>query len=138
MRKSSLARVVAWLLLGPALVVASMAIAPSEAEAGRRVIRAGARAVVPMMRDRSGGEQKADEASTSTNEGGESAAPGIATPIEPARAAAAVTAKPAAPAKPADVEVAGCAPGNYCIVCLAGCTGNVDGVVSAVAKLNKN
>ena len=138
MRKSSLARVVAWLLLGPALVVASMAFAPSEAEAGRRVMRAGARAVAPMLRDRSGGEQKADEASTSTDEGGESAAPGNATPIEPARAAAAVTAKPAARVKPADIDIAGCAPGNYCIVCLAGCTGNVDGVVSTVAKLNKN
>lgn len=140
MRVSVFVRALAWLLLGPALVVAAMAFAPSEAEAGRRVIRGGAAATMSLMRNRNRGEEKAGEATTQS--GDEEATPGNDAPggdgPQPARAAAAVVPKPAAPAKPAEVEVAGCSPGNFCIVCLAGCTGDVDGIVSSVAKLNKN
>lgn len=140
MRTFIVVRALAWLLLGPALVVAAMAVAPGEAEAGRRVIRGGAAATMSLMRNRNRGEDKADEASTPS--GGEEATPGNDAPTDnapqPARAAVAVVPKPAAPAKPAEIEVAGCAAGNFCIVCLAGCTGDVDGIVSSVAKLGKN
>lgn len=138
MRSFAFFRALACLLLGPALVAAAMAVAPGEAEAGRRVIRGGAAATMSLMRNRNRSEDKAGEASTTSEE----AAPGNDAPggdaPQPARAAAAVVPKPAAPAKSAETEVAGCAAGNFCIVCLAGCTGDVDGIVASVAKLNKN
>lgn len=54
-------------------------------------------------------------------------------PPAPPVAAVVKVVKPA-PVVRKDAEVAGCAPGKLCIVCVAGCNGTVNGIVHAAPK----
>jgi hypothetical protein len=130
-----------------ALLVAVMApMASHEVEAGRVGKRSSGgvgallagKAAAAVARDRVGSSSGAVEESESgpaDHAGGEEAA--ASAQAAPARASVAQALKAASSVRK-DVEVPGCAPGNLCTVCIAGCSGDINAIVHSVPKVQRD
>lgn len=122
-------RLVVRLALAAVVAVAAIPLSSSDADAGRRAVRAGIVGYKAVTRDRQSDEGASAAKSTSD--------------AQPDTAAATATVTDAAPAtkvastKLNDDTVPGCAPGMICTVCIAGCGSSAIIIVHAERKLSR-
>jgi hypothetical protein len=132
------------LALALALIAIMAPLASHEAEAGRRFSRHGravgvvttSRAAAASARKSASHAHSAEESGAGSEDANKTDGDTFSPSGELVRASVAKVLK-AAPAAHVVDEVPGCAPGNFCTVCVAGCSGEVNAIVNSVPKAQR-
>lgn len=124
-------------ILGMAIVAAAVPFISTHAEARKvRIKSAGAPSAVVRQHNR-GAKQSEPAADSAKSEDGAADEPATAEALPAVGAPRAIVERPVARSKPIETVVAGCSTGMMCVVCVAGCAGDVNVIVHAERRPEK-